>query len=247
MKKLLFIALLASLANLAACQNSGSDQQNATNTQSTIKSTIPADEFDKKLSTTANVQLIDVRTPEEFAGGHLKNAVNINIRDNDFDQQIAKLDKKKPVMVYCKAGSRSAAAADKMQEMGFSEIYNLDGGIMKWESAGKPTEGGAANRNTGMAMDTFNKMVAQSKYVLVDYNAQWCAPCKKMLPVLESLAAKKKDKLSLLKIDADDNKELLKLKGISSIPYLELYQDGKLIWKHDGFIEEDQLLKETKL
>jgi thioredoxin 1 len=51
--------------------------------------------------------------------------------------------------------------------------------------------------------------------------------------------------MSLLKIDADVNKELIKQKGISDIPYLELYKDGKLVWKHDGFIDEDQLLKET--
>jgi thioredoxin-like negative regulator of GroEL len=68
-----------------------------------------------------------------------------------------------------------------------------------------------------------------------------------MLPFLEAIAEKKKDKMTLLKVDADDNKDLLKQKSISGIPYLELYQDGKLIWKHEGFIEEVDLLKETKL
>jgi thioredoxin len=241
MKKTLFIALLVSLVNMASCQNGG-------NSKGIIKQTISVDQFDQKLSTTAGAQLIDVRTPEEYAGGHLKNAVNINYNSDDFEAQSGKLDKSKPVFVYCLSGGRSSNAADKMEEMGFSEIYNMDGGIMKWSSAGKTLDKGtSAEKPVGITTEDFNKMISGNKYVLVDYNAKWCEPCKKMLPVLESLAEKKKDKMSLLKIDADDNKELLKQKGISGIPYLELYQDGKLVWKHDGFIEEDQLLKETKL
>ncbi len=248
MKKICLIALVFLSVGFTSCQNSGGAQQNDASAQNTIKRIIPVDEFDKKLSATPNAQLIDVRTPEEYAGGHLRNSLNININDKEFEQQLGKLDKTKPVMVYCKAGSRSAAAAEKMQEMGFTEIYNLDGGIMKWENAGKPVEQGvAAPMQTGNTIDSLNKMVSRNKYVLVDYNAPWCVPCKKMLPYLESLAVKNKEKLSLVKIDADTNKELLKQKGISGIPYLELYQDGKLVWSHNGFIEEDQLLKEIKL
>ena len=242
MKNRLFLAAFISLISFAACQNNS-------NAQNAAIQTVSVQQFDTKLAAAANTaQLIDVRTPEEYAGEHLKNAVNININSDDFDAWIAKLDKHKPVFVYCKAGSRSAKAASKMQEMGFTEVYNMDGGIMKWTSAGKPVDNGTAQpKSNGLTADEFNKMIAGNKYVLVDYNAKWCAPCKKMLPVLESLAEKKKDKLSLLKIDADDNKDLLKQKGISGIPYLELYQNGKLLWKHDGYISEEDLLKETKL
>lgn len=247
MKNLISIALLLLAVHIGACQNTGVKQQQEATTGNAIKNTISAGEFEKTLSAKPTAQLIDVRTPEEYAGGHLNNAVNINVMGNDFEQQVAKLDKSKPVMVYCKAGSRSAKAADKMQEMGFKEIYNLDGGIMKWESEGKPLAGATATGNTGMNLEAFTKLVTQKNYVLVDYNAKWCIPCKKMLPVLESLADKKKEKLTLLKIDADDNKDLLKQKNISNIPYLELFNNGKLVWSHEGYIEEAELLKETKL
>ncbi|MEO8759652.1 MAG: thioredoxin family protein, partial [Bacteroidia bacterium] len=93
----------------------------------------------------------------------------------------------------------------------------------------------------------FNKAVTSDKYVLVDFNAKWCKPCKKMAPMLESIADKKKDKLILIKIDADENKELLKEKQIEAIPFFELYKDGKLVWKHQGEIDEATLLKETNL
>ena len=124
----------------------------------------------------------------------------------------------------------------------------MEGGIMQWRSAGKPTETGVgATFKPSLNLETFGKLTSSNKYVLVDFNATWCEPCKKMMPVLESLAEKKKDKLSLVKIDADDNKDLLIQKGIASIPYLELYKDGTLVWKHSGYIDEDALLKETKL
>ena len=246
MKRFISLAILIMSATLASCQSTGSNK-NATTAGNTIKSTINADEFEKKLKTEPAAQVVDVRTPEEYAGGHLKNAVNINIRDNSFDEHVAKLDKNKPVMVYCKAGSRSASAAEKLQAMGFKVIYNLDGGIMQWENAGKPLAGPAAVGYIGMTIDAFTKLVSQKNYVLVDYNAHWCEPCKKMLPMLESLAEKKKDKLTLLKIDADENKDLLKAKGVAGIPYLELYKDGKLVWSHNGAMEEEALLKETSL
>jgi thioredoxin 1 len=116
--------------------------QNAANTNGTVKQNISVEEFDQKLAATPGVQLIDARTPEEYAGGHLKNAVNINYNSADLETQLAKLDKSKPVMVYCLSGGRSGKTATKMQEMGFKEVYNMDGGIMKWGSAGKPVEKG---------------------------------------------------------------------------------------------------------
>src|SRR5579872_3318568 len=220
------VALLSSVAYLGDCQSTGNSNQS-----NSIKETISVDQFEKKLAETPGAQLVDVRTADEYADGHLKNSVNMNVNREDYKQMFATLDKSRPVFVYCKAGSRSARAASIMQDMGFKEIYNMDGGIMKWDNAGKPIENGSAPKPVGMSVSDFNKLVAVKNYVLVDYNAPWCEPCKKMMPVLESLAQKKKDKLTLLKIDADDNKALLKEKGIAGIPYLELYLDGKLVWK----------------
>mgnify|MGYP006174199809 CR=1 FL=1 len=94
--------------------------------------------YEQKL-TQPDVQLIDVRTPEEFAEGHLENAINMDINGDNFDTSIASLDKEKPVMVYCKAGGRSAKAAAKLKEMGFKSISDLDGGITNWNSENKPT------------------------------------------------------------------------------------------------------------
>ncbi len=79
-----------------------------------------------------NIQLVDVRTPAEFTLGHIEGAANLNVNDAQFKDMAAKLDKRKPVAVYCKMGSRSAKAAGILAEMGFKTIYNLDGGYMGW-------------------------------------------------------------------------------------------------------------------
>lgn len=93
--------------------------------------------YEKKM-TQPDVQIVDVRTPEEFAEGHLENAINIDITADDFDSKIAALDKEKPVMVYCKAGGRSAKASSRLNELGFKNISDLEGGIINWNSENKP-------------------------------------------------------------------------------------------------------------
>jgi len=78
-----------------------------------------------------SVQLVDVRTPQEYATAHIPGAANIDVRAADFDTQAAKLNKKKPVAVYCKGGRRSKTAAKKLVEMGFT-VYELDKGFDNW-------------------------------------------------------------------------------------------------------------------
>jgi len=100
---------------------------------------LPAKEFSKQVATEKG-QLIDVRTPKEFEQGHLKNAQNIHLYDQDFAQRIDKLDKKQTVYVYCKAGGRSAEAVEIMQNHGFENIIELQGGTDSWSETGLPLE-----------------------------------------------------------------------------------------------------------
>ncbi|RKR14047.1 rhodanese-related sulfurtransferase [Maribacter vaceletii] len=83
-------------------------------------------EFSQK--DTNNAILIDVRTPVEFAEGHLENAKNINWFDKNFEEQIKSLDKEETIYVYCKKGGRSAKAASLLDSLGFKNVINLQGG-----------------------------------------------------------------------------------------------------------------------
>ena len=87
---------------------------------------------DFKAAMTDGVQLVDVRTPEEFEAGHIETALNYNVNAPDFASQVEGLDKSKPVLLYCKKGGRSARAAKQLQEMGFMTLYDLEGGYTAW-------------------------------------------------------------------------------------------------------------------
>jgi len=82
--------------------------------------------------------IIDVRTPEEFAEGHLENATNIDFYSQTFRDKINQQDKDKTYLIYCRSGKRSASALEIMAELGFREAYNLLGGIIDWQAAGLP-------------------------------------------------------------------------------------------------------------
>lgn len=94
--------------------------------------TVDAKSF-KDLMVSEPGTLLDVRTPEEWAEGTLKDAVKINYKGDHFEQEIESLDKNIPVYVYCRSGGRSASAADVLKEKGFIKVYNLDGGITSWQ------------------------------------------------------------------------------------------------------------------
>ena len=86
----------------------------------------------KKTIQSKKVQLVDVRTPAEFSAGSIQGAQNMDVKNPEFKTMAAKLDKKRPVAVYCLSGIRSARAANQLKEMGFKKIYNLDGGYTAW-------------------------------------------------------------------------------------------------------------------
>ena len=123
MMKKLFPTLLFSLFGMCSCKGYGD---------------LAVAEFEKMLLEDGNVQLVDVRTTDEFADGHIAGAVNINWFSKEFLQEAeSRLDKGRPVMVYCRSGRRSAAAAAKLESAGF-KTYNLQGGILAWTAEGKP-------------------------------------------------------------------------------------------------------------
>ena len=82
------------------------------------------------------IVILDVRTPQEFAEGHLANAINIDFQSGNFEQEIASLDKTKTYAVYCRSGNRSGQAVKVMAKAGFTSMYDMDGGIIDWQAAG---------------------------------------------------------------------------------------------------------------
>ncbi len=90
----------------------------------------------------ADLVVLDVRTPEEFAEGHLDGAVLVDFYDADFAAQLGALDPDVPYLVYCRSGNRSGQTLAIMDELGFESAVDVDGGIVAWAGAGLPISGG---------------------------------------------------------------------------------------------------------
>ncbi len=118
---LLFSAMM--LTSITAC------------TQSTTSAAAPK-EFQANIK--PDVQLVDARTAGEYAQGHLANARNLDWNGGELQQRVGELDPKKPVLIYCASGRRSAAAAAFLKEKGFTKVVDLAGGIGAWQQAGMP-------------------------------------------------------------------------------------------------------------
>ena len=132
-KKLLLIAVVTIIA--VACArffNKGNSQVGALASFATMG----VEEFQAFIADD-NVQLVDVREPEEFDDGHLVGAVLIDVNESDFvGKALAVLDKQRPVAVYCRSGRRSARAASLLANQGYN-VTNLDGGVLAWQDMGK--------------------------------------------------------------------------------------------------------------
>ncbi len=197
-------------------------------------------DFEKGISNKDSVQLLDVRTAEEFKSGHLKNALLADWKDeNEFSRRIGFIDKEKPVYVYCLGGGRSAAAADKMRNMGYLRVYELKGGINAWKAENKAVEGKSNEKQ--MSVNDFNTAVNSAKLVLVDFGAEWCPPCKKMEPVLKNLQTNYPNKFTLVKVDGGRDEDILKKYNVTALPVFILFREGKQVWRKEGIVEEKEI------
>jgi rhodanese-related sulfurtransferase len=119
------IALLGSVLLLAGCSSSSSAVD------------LSVSEFSNKV-TEAGIITLDVRTPGEFNEGHIAGAILVDFQSGNFESEIATLDKSKTYAVYCRSGSRSGQAVKIMSDAGFTNLYNLNGGVIDWANAGLP-------------------------------------------------------------------------------------------------------------
>jgi thioredoxin len=211
-------------------------------TASVVK-TVDVKTYSEKIKSTSNAQILDVRTPEEYASGHIENSDNVNWLSDSFVLRTDKYDKTKPVFVYCKIGGRSIKAANKLAELGFTTVYNLDGGMLKWEAAGfsKPD-----TKIIGVCSQEYAELIKSDKKVLVNFYAPWCAPCKKMEPYILKMQKEMADKVVIIRLNADQNKTIMQELKISELPTLLLYENNAVKWQNSGFISEEDLKKQIQ-
>ncbi|MBK8952943.1 MAG: hypothetical protein IPM85_12315 [Chitinophagaceae bacterium] len=217
--------------------------QNSNNNLST-SSKIGPDDFEKAIQN-ANVQVLDVRTSGEFQRGHIKNALQADMRNmEEFAGRVQHMDKNKPVYLYCLVGNRSAYAADWMRENGFTNVVELAGGINSWKMYNKPVEG--VTNEPQITLEQFMASIPTDKTTLVDFGAKWCPPCVKMEPVLEELKNNKQIDFNLVKIDGGLHTNLMAALQLEPIPVSIIYKRGKEVWRKQGIIPKEELIAQLK-
>lgn len=149
LKNLMLLILSVSLIIGVVLTGGCSSSESGIKTTETTSQEIPLDIINNITPQEANTMIeenqnnpdfiiLDVRTPEEYAAGHIENSVMIDFYADTFRKDIDKLDKSKTYLIYCRSGSRSFNSASIMAELGFKNIYNMMGGIIRWRAEGLP-------------------------------------------------------------------------------------------------------------
>ena len=188
--------------------------------------------------------ILDVRTKGETDRGHIKDASFVDFYNTDFEKKINLMSKDSPIYIYCQSGARSYKAAEKMSRNGFKSIYNLKGGFRMWQNEGMEITKSVIMEediSPEISLSDFNKMLDTDQPILVEFQTKWCAPCKKMAPVMSNLQKEFKDKAVIIQIDADRNRTLAKHFQLSGVPQFIVFKNKKETWRHSGIIDDQSL------
>ena len=217
--------------------------------QNNVTLQISSQKFKQLISNGEGV-LLDVRTEREFKNGHIENSGQLNFYARDFRQRLLLLPKDQPVYLYCNTGWRSNIAASFLIRNGYTQVYNLEHGIMEWEQADFPVTidpNAQPETDDRFLTSEFNALIHQDELVFIDFYAPWCGPCRQMMPIIDSLTTEYKGRVNIVKINADASKRLMRDIQLVSVPYLVLYHQGEILFEHKGMIGRQELVTELEL
>lgn len=227
--KNIFLLLFASILT-ASCSQNKQEFQN-----------ISVTEF--KNSNLQNAIILDVRTEEETSQGQIEGASSLDYYGSNFENSLSLIQKDKQVFVYCLSGGRSKKAAKKLAEMGQFKVYNIEGGVRAWIEKGYKLTSSTkekTNANLEIKLDSLNNIITQNQVAFISFQTKWCAPCRKMDPVLEELK-EKNPKVAFLKVDMDINSALAKKFKVKSIPTFFIYKNQEEVWSATGIQKIESL------
>jgi thioredoxin len=225
------ILVFTSLLFLSACAQNQNIQE------------VDSKKFHQLISADKGI-LLDVRTESEFNNGHIANAGQLNYYALDFRRRLLLLPKDQPIYLYCNTGYRSGNAAEILAENGYKNVYNLEHGIMEWNLQNLPVviEANAhPDTDNKMDFDEYAKLIQSNELVFIDFYAPWCGPCRKMMPMMDSLKIEYHKQVNIVKVNADASKSLIKEMKLIGVPYLVLYYKGKLLFSKNGAITREEL------
>jgi thioredoxin 1 len=198
----------------------------------------------KELTAQNNGVLLDVRTTSEFKNGHIADAGNLNYYALDFRKRLLLLPRNQPIYLYCNTGYRSEKAAEILTENGYADVYNLQHGIMEWELINLPViVEPDARRDTDNTMtpEQYHAILAAGSPVFFDFYAPWCGPCRKMMPMIDSVMVEYHPEILMHKVNVDASKKLVKELKLLGVPYLVLFNRGEMVFSKNGSLTRNEL------
>lgn len=194
---------------------------------------LTVDSFAARISRqAAPPQIVDVRTPEEFALNHIHGAINIDLRGGGDQGGLSKFDKELPVFLYAIQHNRPDVLARQLREKGYKEVYELQAGIGSWIGGGYPYYTTVTSELTSA---DYRKIVTDNRIVLVDIGTRYCGICVKVKELVDSLKKKDDPFYTVVDLELYKNPQLVAdLKEVQAVPTVILYKDGKPVWKRTG-------------
>lgn len=211
--------------------------------QKEIIKQVDALEFNRLVKQNNGV-LLDVRTASEFNNGHIANSGNINFYSLSFRKKLSLLPRDQSIYLYCNTGYRSEKAAEILLKNGYSNVYNLEHGIMEWDLAELPVivePGARSDLDNKMETEEYYALIQSDPLVFIDFYAPWCGPCRKMMPLIDSLKVEYYEDIHVVKVNVDASKKLVKHLKLIGVPYLALFNKGKLVYAQNGAATRDEL------
>ena len=200
--------------------------------------------LDKILNDT-DIIILDVRTSEEIDAGYIPNSTFIDYYDKNFENKINLIDPSKRIYILCKSGGRSVKAAEILSKNGFRNVYNLEGGFMRWKANKMPYDINLVNNdssNTDLISEiSLDSLIKNNTNTLIYISTKWCSPCKKMEPIIDKLVDNN-GSLKVIKIDLDANTYAQERFDVKSLPALVLYENNSVVWHKNGIIAYDDLI-----
>lgn len=202
---------------------------------------IGIDSFVAKIKRQPSPKIIDVRSPEEYAINHVTNAVNVDLATPGYQQQFNAIAKTEPVFIYAINNGRTTKLANELLASGYTQVYELQGGIANWIGSGYAYYSSVKNN---ISLAEFKKLLVDKTPVLVDFYSRYCGLCKKARPVIDSFQQAYTGKLKVVYIDINDNPDLLaQLTIIHAVPTFVLYNQQNIVWQKTGIDQLEQLLQ----
>ena len=200
--------------------------------------------LDKILNDT-DIIILDVRTSEEINAGYIPNSTFIDYYDKNFENKINLIDPSKKIYTLCKSGGRSVKAAEILSKNGFRNVYNLEGGFMRWKANKMPYDINLVNNDSSnsdsISEKSLDSHIKNNTNTLIYISTKWCSPCKKMEPIIDKLVDNNSS-LKVIKIDLDANTYAQERFDVKSLPALVLYENNSVVWHKNGIIAYDDLI-----